>query len=150
MRYYIINEDTHAILPYLDIYSIIYERNEIKIIKRSPQSIINFNCLINGSTYDGRHKGSSKILGCSYKSPISIKDNLIFFPTSSPRLKKCSWINLNSINLIDSYKDKKSSTITFDNNLKLLFHVSTTIINNQYLKALLLNNKLNKKTGQFM
>lgn len=136
MNRYLINEDTFAILPLDNKYSIIYEKNkEIKIRKR-PTTIINSNCLLYGSSIEGRLKRTEYSLGISYKPPIIIceKNNIIFFPTSSPRLKRCGWINLNSIKKV--FKDSNKDTIIeFKNNKFVNLDVSYNIINNQILKA---------------
>lgn len=136
MNKYLINEETYAILPFDKKYSIIYEKNnEIKIRKR-PTTIISNNCLLYGSSIDGRFKSTEYSTGITYKPPILLNDksNSIFFPTASPRLNRCGWINLNSIKKI--FKDSNNGTkIEFINNKIVRLAVSFNIINNQILKA---------------
>lgn len=148
MKDYMINEDTLAILPCNDPKkSIVYEGDEVFIVNRRPNIIINTNCIRNGSTLDGRQKCSEKILGSSYKSPIllSEKDNIIFFPTSSPRLKSVAWVNSMRINDIFYNHAKKKTNIIFANGVMLEFGVSFNIINNQILRAARLEHCLRKK-----
>lgn len=148
MKNYIINSDTLAILPYLQKYSIVYEKSRIKIIKKRPNSIINYNCKLHGSSYEGRLIGTSTLIGCSYKAPISIDDNMIFFPTTSPRLKECSWINLDNVINVN-YDDKTNkSRVNFDNDFNLYFNVSVNILNNQLIRASFLDSKLKKNKVQ--
>ena len=148
MKNYIINSDTLAILPYLHHYSIVYEKSRIRIIKKRPNSIINFNCKLHGSSYEGRLIGTSTLIGCSYKAPISIDDNMIFFPTTSPRLKECSWINLDNVINVN-YDDKANkSRVNFDNNFNLYFNVSVNVLNNQLIRASFLDSKLKKNKVQ--
>ena len=144
MKNYIINSDTLAIMPYLNNYSIIYERNKMRIIRKRPNSIINFNCKLHGSSYEGRLVGTSTLIGITYKAPISIDDNMVFFPTSSPRLKDCSWIN--SYNVSTIYYDDKSNTskIKFVNDKHISFNVSLNILTNQLFKSSILESKIKK------
>ena len=136
MNKYLINEETYAIIPFDSKYSIIYEKNnEIKIKKR-PTTIISNNCLLYGSSIDGRYKSTEYSTGITYKPPILIneKNNSIFFPTASPRSNRCGWINLNSIK--KTFKDSNNGTkIVFFNNKVVRLAISYNIINNQILKA---------------
>ena len=144
MKNYIINSDTLVIMPYLNHFSIIYEKNKVRIVRRRPNSIISFNCKLHGSSYEGRLSGTSTLIGCTYKAPISIDDNMVFFPTSSPRLKECAWVN--SYNVIKIYTDEKSNTtkIKFINEKKLSFNVSLNILTNQLFRASVLESRIKK------
>ncbi len=148
MKNYIINSDTLVIMPYLNNYSIIYEKDKIRIIKKRPNNIINFNCKLHGSSYEGRLVGTSTLIGCTYKAPITIDNNMVFFPTTSPRLKECSWIN--SYNVVNIYYDVKNNTskINFINNKVICFNVSLNILNNQLLKSYVLESKIKKNIVQ--
>ena len=148
MKNYIISSDTLAIMPYLKHYSIIYEKEKIKIIKKRPNNIINFNCRLHGSSYQGRLSGTSTLIGCNYKAPITIDNNMVFFPTTSPRLKECSWVNSNNISNI--YFDNKSNTskVNFINNKVISLNVSINILNNQLLKSYILDSKIKKNIVQ--
>ena len=94
MNNYLINSNTLAIMSYQS-KSIVFEKNKKIIINKNPNAIIKCNCNMYGSSYAGRVEGTKKLTGYSYKAPIIIEDknNIIFFPTSSPRLKNTSWIN---------------------------------------------------------
>lgn len=134
---YVITKDTLAVMPYGDNYSLVYEKNKIFMVKMRPNKIIKGNCQLNGSTLEGRLDGTKYLTGYSYKAPILIKDdeNIIFFPTSSIRLKDVAWISLN--NLKNCYFDNTTDicNIIFYNNVIINLKISFNIINNQILKA---------------
>ena len=106
---------------------------------------LNENCEYYGSSVSGRLKGSYSLMGFSYKTPIVVseQDNMIFFPTSSPRLNDCSWINVNNIRSID--KNDKKTTIIFTNGEEIEIEASYNIIKNQYFKSLQLNSALKNR-----
>lgn len=136
-RYYIINTNTLAILPYLDNCSIIYEVDKTVVINKKPNNIIKDNCIRNGSSLKGRLDSTVILTGNSYKAPILISEenNIIFFPTASPRLKTCSWISLNNINNYYFNELNKLSVINFCNNISVSINTSLNVINNQVYKA---------------
>ena len=132
---YTINNKTLAIVPISDNKTKVYENNNVIIVSTSVKNLIEENCRYYGSSYKGRKQGTSDLIGITHKSPIIIEESndIIFFPTCSPRLKNCSWISLNNI---ESYKQLHTdSVITFQNNLTLKIPVSSKIITNQVLRA---------------
>ncbi len=137
MKKYKISENTLAILPMGENNSIVYEVDKVIVINKNPNYIIKSNILIDGSTYEGRIKNTKDLTGYTYKSPILIesKNNIIFFPTCSTRLKNVSWININSINNVIFDKKNKQSIITLINGNNIDFKESFYSINNQILKA---------------
>ena len=86
---------------------------------------------------NGRLKGTDSLIGITYKAPIIVEENkpLVFFPTTSPRLKKCAWISLNNIDKYYYDNNSNKSTIIFLNEDTLSFAMSYNILNNQVLKA---------------
>ena len=144
MKNYMINNNTLAILPLGDTYSIVYEDNVSKIVKTRPNNIINYNCKMHGSSLEGRLKGTENLTGYSYKAPVSINNDLLFFPTTSPRLKECSWINLYNIKTVNYDKFERTTQIVFNNNKYIDFRISKNILNNQILKASFLDAKLKR------
>lgn len=145
MNFYLINSSTLAILPYGKRSSIIYEKNGEKIINKSPINIIKANCLLNGSSYMGRYDATVAITGLSYKAPIQINNDIICFPTTSPRLKSCCWIILNNIR--DYYYDDKINCciVDFFNNKMLNFNMSYNVLDNQVCRAAKLDVFLRQK-----
>lgn len=147
MKNYEISKNTLAVIPIGEKKSKIIEKNNTYIINESPNRIMDGSCRYYGSSIGGRQKGTSNLTGISYKAPIIVQEegNIIFFPTTSPRLKKCCWISLNNI---DSYYydfERKTCVIIFDNNTKLEFDISYCVLNNQVLKSHRLESIVNKR-----
>ena len=148
MNNYVINNNTLAIIPYLLHYSIIYEKDKINIINKNPKSIIKYNCMLHGSSYVGRIDGTHHLIGIYYKAPIIITDEIIVFPTLSPRLNTCCWINSINVKSINYNKKINSSIINFINNKSITFDISLNVLNNQLIKSLILSTKIIKNKGQ--
>ena len=149
MNSYEINEDTLAIIPKNNKISIIYEKNNIYIINKNIDQILNDSCKYYGSTFDGRKIASSNILKVNYKVPVLIEEssNMVFFPTSSTRSNKCSWISLNNIYRYE--RNYRGSKVFFINGKSIIFPISYSILNNQILRSsrliyLLKERKVNK------
>ncbi|MDE5540147.1 MAG: competence protein ComK [Bacilli bacterium] len=139
---YLINDKTLALIPsknktkVIEFYHTITVNTEVK-------EIIARNCEMNGSSLEGRQKGSSYLIGTSYKPPIilSEKDNLILVPTHSNRNHLCSWIILS--NLLNYYPySAKSVLIEFQNNQKIVLNISYSVFDNQILRATRLESSL--------
>lgn len=150
MKDYIINSNTLAIIPCENNMSLVYEGEKVLIINNKPNNIIKMNCLRNGSTLLGRQKGTENMTGDVYKVPIVVREdiNLIFFPTSSPRLKSVSWVNLNNIDRTYYDRINRLSVIIFINSVKVEFNVSLNIINNQIFRATRLEHNLWRNKSQ--
>lgn len=146
MNNYLINSNTLAIMSYLN-RSIVFEKNRKIVVNKNPNAIIKSNCNMYGSSYAGRVEGTKKLTGYSYKAPIIIEDknNIIFFPTCSPRLKNTSWININNVEY--AYKDKNNNKIMFNNGFSIPVKSSLNVINNQILRATRLSSKLMKNNS---
>ncbi len=142
MKDYEINSKTLAIMPLGKDKSVVYENHDCYIIEKKVNKIMDSSCQFYGSSYEGRLKGTLSLTGISYKAPIIIAEdkNIIFFPTSSPRLKDCGWISSNNIKKI-YYKEDKC-LIEFTNNELLEVESSYNIINNQILRASKLETSL--------
>ena len=145
MNNYEINEDTLAIFPKNDNESIIYENDESYNVPLKTMKIMENSCEYFGSTYEGRKKGTTSLIGLTHKVPIIIEEtnNIIFFPTASIREKKCKWISLNNIVKCERYG--KKCKIYFKNGKYLVIDVSYGIINNQILRASRLQLMLNQR-----
>jgi competence protein ComK len=139
---YEINEDTQAILPIDSTKSVVYEQDAEYIVNQPSNKIINYNCNFYGSSYLGRCEGTKKLTGIKTKYPIIIEESrqIIFFPTSSTRNQQTQWISLNNIKSIEKKSDH--SIIIFDNDKKINFDISYYSLNNQYIRANLLQSKL--------
>jgi len=145
MRNYEINEKTLAIVPFGKKKTIVYEGHDYFILEENANKIMDRSCRYYGSTIEGRQKGTTSLTGLTYKVPIIVSEenNIIFFPTSSPRLKDCSWISLNNVN---RYFDRKENIlIEFLNRETLELPISFNILNNQIMRASRLESSLRKR-----
>lgn len=145
MDKYEINKSTLAIIPISKNCSKVIEQENDYIINNSTTNIIDHSCKFFGSSYNGRCEGTKNLVGFNYKSPIIIEESkeIIFFPTSSPRFDNCSWISLNNI---EKYIKKENiSSIYFKNGLIIDLEISYSSLENQILRATMLESKLRQR-----
>lgn len=142
---YEINDDTLAIIPVDEKVSKVIENDDIIFVKKKTTQIIDNSCKYFGSSFIGRHEGTKNLIGINYKSPIVVEEtnNLIFFPTSSPRFNNCEWVVLNKIKEYSKYNNL--SKIIFNNNSELVINISIQALKNQILRATLLESTLRKR-----
>lgn len=143
---YEISKGTLAIVPNEIDDSLVYEDDERYIIKQTPFKIMEDSCKYFGSTYSGRKDSAREMLGAEYKVPILVEEseNLIIFPTTSPKADDCIWISLKRIKnfvKIDSYNTK----IIFDNGKELIVPCSFRTIENQVARAARLDFIITKR-----
>jgi competence protein ComK len=139
---YEISTETLAIIPIDNYRSKIIEGNNTFVVNKTPMEIIEHSCRYFGSSYAGRHTGTKNLIGVSHKSPIIIEETkeLIFFPTSSPRLYDCSWISLKNI---EEYKKmNNNSLIVFNSGYLMELGMSYGSLDNQILRATRLESVL--------
>lgn len=150
MKDYEISKETLAIIPIGEKKSKVIEKDCSLIINNSPKNIMDESCRYYGSSIEGRQKGTTSLTGISYKAPIVVQEdnNIIFFPTTSPRLKNCMWISLNNIEDYYYDFDKNSSIILFDNGEKLEINTSFCVLNNQILKSHRLESIFQKRKAK--
>lgn len=145
---YLIKEKTLALIP-IGKKTKVIENERFQILNETPSEVVALNCYINGATLEGRQKGSSYLIGTSYKPPIIINDydNIILIPTHSIRNKDCSWINLNAI--LNYYHTKNNCvTIEFKNTKKLVLNISYTKFDKQVLRATRLESALRGRNNK--
>ena len=150
MKNYGISKDTLAVVPVGLNKSKVIDKDGDYIINKYPNKVMDDSCKYYGSSINGRQKGTMSLTGISYKAPIIVQEegNIIFFPTSSPRLKNCVWVSLNNIESYYYDFEKKRCIIIFDNKSKLEIDVSYTILNNQILKSQRLESIFNKRRSK--
>ena len=141
---YEINNSTLALIALDNKTKVIEEEREF-FIDKTPSNILEESCEYFGSSYLGRKIGTKNLIGITHKSPIIIEESreIIFFPTSSPRLNNCSWISLNNIK--NFIKNNEKTKIIFDNQKEIIVDVSFGIMENQILRASLLESTLRKR-----
>lgn len=135
MTEYEINESTLALIAVEKNLTKVYEDNDNFIVYKSANKIMDESCSYFGSSLIGRQKGTSNLVGITHKAPIIVEESkeIIFFPTSSPRLETCSWISLNNFEKL-SLNDKENMLI-FKNKQGIIIDISKGIITNQILRA---------------
>ena len=145
MKNYEINSKTLAILPFGKHKTIVYEDHDCFILETKTPKIMDNSCRFYGSSMQGRQQGTATLTGLTYKVPIIISEenNIIFFPTSSPRLKDCAWISLNNVNRY--FAKDNQILIEFMNKETLELPISYNILNNQILKASKLESSIRKR-----
>lgn len=140
MDNYEISPSTIAIIPIEKKKVKVIEEDNNYIVLKSTNEIINNSCKFFGSSYIGRHEGTKYLTGINYKAPIIIEETneIIFFPTSSPRYENCCWISLKHI---DKYeKELENSKIIFKNGINLSLDISFGSLQNQILRSNLLRS----------
>lgn len=142
MENYEINNNTVALYAMGD-KTRVYEEDANFIVNKSANEIMEESCEYFGSSLAGRKKGTENLIGVSYKAPIIVEEscNIIFFPTSSPRLADCSWLRLSSINRY--YYENNKLVVEFKNKDKIVLDTSYGIVDNQVLRATRLESVLN-------
>ena len=145
MTNYEINFETLLLIPINHVKTKIIEKNDELIINKSCFDIIKDSCEYFGSSYEGRHKGTKRLIGVTHKSPIIIEEQngLIFFPTISPREDGCVWICLQEVKRY--YKENYKTVIEFHNGFKFVSDVSYGSIDNQVLRASRLQSVLQRR-----
>lgn len=145
---YIITNKTLAVIPNGKKTKVIEEKRS-RLVDENTANIIENNCYFNGSTLEGRLKGSSYLLGSNYKPPIIINDslNIILIPTHSIRNPECNWINLNTM-LHYSPTDHNKVLIEFVNNKKVIINTSYNIFDKQVLRATRLESAIKGRIYQ--
>lgn len=142
---YEIHKGTIAIIPINSNQSKILEENEILTINKDSSKIIDDSCRFFGSSYLGRHEGTKSLLGINYKSPIVIEESqeIIFFPTASPRVEDCYWISLKHVDKI--LKNQHFTKILFKNGEELDLNISYGSLENQLFRATRLQSILHDR-----
>ncbi len=145
MENYEINSKTMAIIPITDRVSHIIEEEADFFINQNSFDIVDKSCRYFGSSYEGRHIGTISMLGISYKTPILVEEtqNIITFPTLTPRDEKCCWIFLNQI---EKYmKNDKLSRVKFKNGYELNLDISYGSLENQIYRSTMLDSIVRKR-----
>ncbi len=135
MKTYEISNETLAIIPIDNYCSKVMEKDNSFTVQQTPMQIVENSCAFFGSSYKGRACGTKKLIGVSHKAPIIIEESreIIFFPTSSPRLYECQWISLKNIE--NYHKKNNLTTIVFNNGHLLELDMSYGSLDNQILRA---------------
>ncbi len=145
---YIIKAQTLALIPHGKKTKVLEYHCE-KIIDETIQKIIDHNCCLNGSDLEGRRKGSTYLIGASYKPPIILDEvaKIILIPTHSYRNPLCIWLVLENI-LKYTYKSNTEVTIIFKNNQKLDLNITYAKFDRQLLRATRLESAIRGRNSK--
>ena len=116
-----------------ELATYVLDEKEEYIIPTTPTKIMEQACSYYGSSLKGRVAGTKEVSEIFYKPPIAVNpsNGMFFFPTSSPRLKTCSWIAHSHILTLHPKDDQRTTEIVFKNRRKVTLPVSYGIITNQ-------------------
>ncbi|WP_162880676.1 competence protein ComK [Paraliobacillus sediminis] len=111
------------------------------LVQQTPLAIITTNCIAGASTYQGRQKAASKLIGSTRKVPIIIYERaqIYAFPTQTPNFS-CSWVFAKHIDKIIEHpqarRKQTQSTIIFRNGTAIDFEESTYQLKTQLTRTL--------------
>lgn len=116
-----------------ELATYVLDEKQEYIVCTSPTKIIEQACRYYGSSLSGRFEGTREVSEIIYKPPIAIDpaSGMFFFPTSSPRLKTCSWIAHSHIKTINSKDSDRTTEIVFKNGRSVIIPVSFGSMTNQ-------------------
>lgn len=142
---YIINENTIALLPSGKKTKII-ELEKTLEVKEEVITIIDYNCCLNGSTLEGRRKGSLYLIGTNYKPPIIMNEakRIILIPTHSSKNPNCCWFILENISKY-YLNEHHQVTVIFKNNQKIDLNLCYANFDKQFFRAMRLESVLRGK-----
>ena len=96
LSHYDINRDTIALIPatHPDYSTIVWEKDQILHVRKTPIQLIKKGSLEGGAEYDGRRAAVTYKTGIQSKVPIPINpfEQIYAFPTHSPKLFECTWL----------------------------------------------------------
>jgi len=137
---YIINNNTVAILKKKN-KTIIYDVENIRVINKNINKILNYNCNFYGSSLIGRKECAKKLLNIHYKIPIIINNDIIFIQLNGIKDEECLFIAFNKIINYDFINNNLK--IVCVNNYIFNNKISTNSFEKMIINSLKLNNILN-------
>ena len=139
MNNYIINENTVAVLK-SNKKTIIIDVENIRVINKSINRVLEDNCLLNGSSVIGRKKYAEKYLNIKYKLPVYINKNIILIQLNSLRDSFCLFIVLNKI--LNFKNINNILNIICVNKYVFISKISKNCFENLIINGVKLNNSL--------
>src|SRR5699024_2152818 len=130
-----------------ELVTYVLEETQEYIMSTTPTKIIEQACKYYGSSLKGRVEGTKEVSEFIYKPPIAINPStgMFFFPTSSPRIKTCSWIAHSHILILHPKEDQRITEIVFKNGRKVIVPVSYGSITNQLQRTAQFRYELEKR-----
>ena len=148
---YIINVETLLIIPYGKGKSKIFENDKVFIVNESTSNILKNSCLFFGASIEGRRDAAKLILGIDMKVPIIVENtkNILFFPVSNCVKRNSIWISYSNLLKYSKFNDF-STVVYFMNNMKVRVDAKYSLIDNQVIRCIKLENLLNKRKNFLM
>ncbi len=111
----------------------VLEESKEYTVHFTPTKIIDHACRYFGSSLQGRLEGTKDVSQITHKAPIAIdpSSGMYFFPTASPKNKKCSWIAHSHIHFVQPIKESRQTEIQFKNGTRIVVDVSYGSMLNQ-------------------
>ncbi|WP_227939049.1 competence protein ComK [Alkalihalobacillus deserti] len=134
--HYEINRETSVLLPaeHLEYNSIVWEKDQVFHVRKTPFQLIKEACLEGGADYDGRKVAVTYKTGIQSKIPIPVNplEHIYAFPTNSPKLFECSWIFYHHVKSLKRHPHfSNQSIITFKNHKELHLEISYNTLERQ-------------------
>ena len=146
---YIITEQTKAILAEGSGYyrTRILEGNTEKVSIHRPLQIINYSCIVYGSSYEGRRTPVKRILHSASKLPIpvNVEKGIYMVPTASVKNKECVWVSYQHIDTYKQLEDEKLY-ITFRDGTGIIVPTSKNAFDMQFKRTSQVIVQMNRGT----
>ncbi|GGH88681.1 competence protein ComK [Pullulanibacillus pueri] len=102
--------------------TVVLEEERIIVVREKPLDIIKHSCEFFSASYEGRKKGTKRLMKITHMPPIVISNSqmIIFFPLSSPENADCIWLAHNHVKDWDKIKGshKNHKTLVIFSNLQ--------------------------------
>jgi Genetic competence transcription factor len=103
-------------------------------MRSKPLELINYFCLCQASTVEGRIAAVRNILRIVQKPPVYIQEDLFLFPTVSSRAFDCIWLNHCNIRKMRSKLDNETA-IHFKDGEILVLTLDYRILRKQMMRC---------------
>ncbi|MFB1082187.1 competence protein ComK [Jeotgalibacillus sp. JSM ZJ347] len=136
---YKINTSTMAIrcARHLEFQTHIIEKDRTIYSKLPSLKLVEYACIMGGSTYKGRQDSVRYKFSIHSKIPILINhhDEIIFFPTHSPAHIDNTWISLEHYHKAHEHTERGKSFVEFTNGDRITIHCSLKTLRKQHQRA---------------
>ncbi len=136
---YTINTSTMAIrcARHLEFQTHIIEKGSTIYSKLPSLKLIEYACIMGGSTFKGRQDSVKFRFGIHSKIPILINhhDETILFPTHSPSHIDNTWISLEHYHKAHEHPERGKSILEFSNGDRITVDCSLKTLHKQHQRA---------------
>ncbi|AJD92237.1 hypothetical protein JMA_29200 [Jeotgalibacillus malaysiensis] len=136
---YKINQKTMAIrcARHLEYQTHIIESGQSCYSPMTPLQLMDYACIMGGSTYKGRQDSVRYKFSFYSKIPILVNQNeeIIMFPTHSPTHIDNTWISLEHFHKAYEHTERGKAIVEFINGERITVSCSVKTINKQHQRA---------------